>query len=191
MVSWALEYVPPSSSSSSSSKDSDSNSALDQDQDSRAYTYTQHPSILEVGTGNGTLLCALAEAGYPPTYLAGIDYSPDAVRLARGIAEQRGVPEITFEEADFLVPDNAKKLPLVEGMTAGGETGVGRSWDVVMDKGTYDAMALAKRDSEGKHPCDEYPIRVAEVLKPGGYFLITCTSCFITISLSRYLNIPS
>ena len=173
MVSWALENVPPSRPSSSS-----------EPPNTNAHTYSSHPTILEVGTGNGTLLCALAEAGYPPKYLAGIDYSPDAIQLARAVAEQREVPDITFDEADFLDPGVADKLPLVEGMQhassrerVGGEElepRTTRRWDLVLDKGTYDAMALAERDEEGKHPCDVYPDRVAEILKPGGYFLITC-----------------
>ena len=150
MVRWALEHVPPSTSSSP--------------QDS--------PSILEVGFGNGNLLFALASSGYPPTRLAGIDYSPHSVTLALSIAESRG-PEfknIMFAEADFLDERERRTgMPRVQGMKSG------EGWDVVMDKGTYDAIALNESvDGEKKRVYRRYPGRIAEVLKPEGYFLITC-----------------
>ena len=48
-------------------------------------------------------------------------------------------------------------------------------WDVVMDKGTYDAVALSEKvDKDGRRVYRRYPERIAEILKPGGYFLITC-----------------
>ncbi|KAL5485819.1 EFM4_1 [Sanghuangporus weigelae] len=166
MVSWALSNVPPSSSSSSSASPSASSSSA--------------PKILEVGSGNGNLLFALVDAGYDPSYLAGIDYSPDAVRLAREIASERGrgCEKVIFEEVDFL------NMRLEEGKLCGilevsaGEKGGGDGWTLVLDKGTYDAMALAERDEDGTRPSDSYPERVAALLAPGGYFLIT--SCNFT-----------
>ncbi len=55
MVDWALENVPPSS----------------------------NPAVLEVGSGNGTLLLSLLEAGYDGSTLYGIDYSEGAIALAQ------------------------------------------------------------------------------------------------------------
>ncbi|OCB85326.1 hypothetical protein A7U60_g7631 [Sanghuangporus baumii] len=154
MVSWALSNVPPSPSSSSSASPSVSSSSP--------------PKILEVGSGNGNVLFALADAGYDPSYLAGIDYSPDAVRLARKIASERGggCEKITFEEVDFLnLKLEQRKLcgiPKVGGgeKEEGGEDG----WTLVLDKGSYDAMALAERDEDGTRPSDSYPERVATLL---------------------------
>ena len=48
MVEWSLENIPPS----------------------------HKPSTLEIGSGNGTLLLGLLDAGYDPAMLSGIDYSP-------------------------------------------------------------------------------------------------------------------
>ncbi|KAJ7030362.1 S-adenosyl-L-methionine-dependent methyltransferase [Mycena alexandri] len=124
MVKWALEHVPPS----------------------------QNPAILEVGSGNGTLLFALAEAGYTANLLCGIDYSADAVRLARAIAETTDTgAAIAFAECDFLTADPPSD-----------------AWDLLLDKGTYDAIALAEKDAGGASPgC-----------APGASFLIT--SCNFT-----------
>ena len=134
MVDWAVENVPSSN----------------------------EPYVLEVGAGNATLLLALVEAGYSASRAAAIDYSPDAVRLARLVAEQREHPDILVAECDFLAQDPP--------FCAGQEDG----WDLVLDKGTYDAIALGEKDDSGLTPAARYPPRAAAILKPGGYFLITC-----------------
>jgi len=136
MVNWALEYVPPSSA----------------------------PRILEVGSGNGTLLFALLDAEYRPERLYGIDYSPGSVKLARSIAIARGGDNISFQLCDILKEDPS----VVSSMSQ--ENGFG--WDLILDKGTFDAIAL------GLAPFDGYPSKIAGLLKPGGYFLIT--SCNFT-----------
>ncbi|KAL1738799.1 S-adenosyl-L-methionine-dependent methyltransferase, partial [Schizophyllum fasciatum] len=145
----------------------------------------KQPIILEIGAGNGTLLFALAEAGYAPRTLCGIDYSADAVALARSIAKARGngLEEITFEERDFL---HDEVRGLVGGTNAGSENpaaaesegGSVAVWDLILDKGTYDAIALGEKDDRGLSPAAKYPARVARLLKPGGFFLIT--SCNFT-----------
>ncbi|KAJ7285114.1 S-adenosyl-L-methionine-dependent methyltransferase [Mycena rebaudengoi] len=142
MVKWAREHVP------------------------------RPTSVLEVGSGNGTLLFALVEAGYEPAHLAGIDYSPDAVNLARAIAATTDSGEaILFSVCDFLVAD-PPRLPHMEPEQRSDV------WDLLLDKGTYDAIALADKDADGKSPASRYPGRVARLLKPGGSFLIT--SCNFT-----------
>ncbi|KAM6504477.1 S-adenosyl-L-methionine-dependent methyltransferase [Amanita muscaria] len=133
MVKWTLAHAPPSS----------------------------QPTILEVGSGNGTLLFALAEAGYKTTSLTGIDYTPDAIELAKAIASKRGIDGITFKQCDFL------------------KDGLGsESWDLILDKGTYDAIALGTKDEDGCSPVAQYPSQLKKYLKPGSRFLIT--SCNFT-----------
>ncbi|KAJ6513118.1 S-adenosyl-L-methionine-dependent methyltransferase [Mycena sanguinolenta] len=138
MVAWALAHVPPS----------------------------DNPSILEIGAGNGTLLFALAEAGYDAARMCGIDYSAAAVDLARAIAESsESGAGVTFAECDFLTADPPP--PPSDG-----------GWDLLLDKGTFDAIALGEKDADGTSPAARYPPRVARLLKPGGRFLIT--SCNFT-----------
>ena len=141
MVEWSLENIPPAS----------------------------NPSVLEIGSGNGTLLFGLLDAGYDPTRLAGIDYSPGAVALSTQIAQTRGGSLINFSECDFLKDDPSipPKLQLSSRIDV---------WDLILDKGTYDAIALGQKDDQGRSPSINYPGRATRLLKPGGYFLITCKS---------------
>jgi hypothetical protein len=57
------------------------------------------------------------------------------------------------------------------------------AWDLLLDKGTFDAIALGEKDAAGKSPAAGYPDRVARLLKPGGFFLITCE-----IPLPRWIS---
>ena len=134
MVDWALDNVPP----------------------------TANPSVLEIGSGNGTLVLALVEAGYAATHVSGIDYSHGAVELARSIAATRG-EGVTFNNCDFLKEDPPVPSHMGEGV-----------WDLLLDKGTFDAIALGEKDERGRSPAVNYPGRVKKLLAPGGYFLITC-----------------
>ena len=120
------------------------------------------PYVLEIGAGNGALLFALIEAGFESTRPVGIDYSADAVRLAHAIAEQRGLSDTLLVECDFLSQAPPKC------------SGQGREWDLLLDKGTYDAIALGEKDERGTSPATRYPACAATLLNPGGFFLITC-----------------
>ena len=139
MVEWSLENIPPSS----------------------------NASILEIGSGNGTLLFGLLDAGYDPEKLSGIDYSPGALALSTKIAQTRGGSMINFSECDFLkddppIPENSRLANRID------------IWDLILDKGTYDAIALGQKDDQGCSPAINYPGQVARLLKPGGHCLITC-----------------
>ncbi|KAI0833473.1 S-adenosyl-L-methionine-dependent methyltransferase [Trametes gibbosa] len=147
------------------------------------------PYVLEVGAGNGNLLFALCDAGYAPERICGVDYSEDAVKLAQAIAKARaalrseqeeadvgeartslsdGTDKITFAACDFL----RDEVPLLAGMPprSGSDAAV---WDLVLDKGTFDAIALAEKDADGLAPAEGYPARIGRVVTQGGYFLIT------------------
>lgn len=125
-----------------------------------------NPSMLEIGCGNGTLVLALFEAGYAAAHLSGIDYSLGAIKLARSIAAARG-EGVTFNNCDFLKEDPPVLPCMKEGV-----------WDLLLDKGTFDAIALGEKDGSGRSPAVNYPARVQKLLAPGGCFLIT--SCNFT-----------
>lgn len=80
-------------------------------------------AIVDIGCGNGMTLIDLSVRGY--TNLTGIDYSENAVRLAKAIAEKNRA-DIRYEAGDIL---NSECLEC-------------EKWEVVLDKGTYDAINL-------------------------------------------------
>lgn len=146
MVAWASTHVPP----------------------------TARPNVLDVGTGNGHLLFALVEAGYDALRLTGIDYSQGSVDLSTTIAKQRNEDDeehtyenITFALCDFLDPESPISPPGQESTSDG-------VWDLVLDKGTFDAISLMDKDEQGIVPLEGYVPRVVKLLGPGGHFLITC-----------------
>lgn len=147
---------------------------------------TACPNVLDVGTGNGHLLFAMVEDGYDASRLTGIDYSQGSVDLSTAIAKQRdeegehGYEDITFATCDFLDPASPIPPPRSESTSDG-------VWDLILDKGTYDAISLMDKDEQGVASLERYVPRVVKLLKPGGYFLITCEQ------LSRLLfttNLP-
>ncbi|KAG8729657.1 hypothetical protein FRC11_008269 [Ceratobasidium sp. 423] len=122
------------------------------------------PYVLDIGTGNGVMTVTLAENGYDAGRLVGLDYSEPSVKLARAVANGRGHSSIRYIVSDFI---NQTAPAPVEGESGG-------KWDLLLDKGTYDAIALSGKSDDGKTVVSRYPPKVVEALKPGGLFLITC-----------------
>lgn len=141
-----------------------------------------------VGTGNGQLLFAFSSAGY--TSLTGVDYSSSSIELAQSILSARlsaaSSPENTDEEDEeeqkslaspppnFFVAD---VLEVALGEKVQGVTD--EKWDLVTDKGTYDAVCLADETREGRSLRELYIASVAMLLPTDGIFLIT--SCAYTL----------
>lgn len=121
---------------------------------------TESSSILDVGSGNGMLLIEMACAGY--TDLTGVDYAEDAVRLSRMVADDKKV-SVTFETADFMAAAaaGAEQLPAC----------LRRQYDVVHDKGTYDAVSLSPQ--RPKEERLRYIESVRRLLRAGGLLIIT------------------
>lgn len=91
--------------------------------------------------------------------MMGVDYSASSVELARQIAgaKEKG------EEIEFRVWD-----------IMGEEEWEGGEWDVVLDKGTFDAVSLsAEEDGRGWRVCEGYRARVEGLVRKGGLFLVT------------------
>jgi SAM-dependent methyltransferase len=134
--------------------------------------------FLDLGTGNGHMLFALredeAEAGDRwRGDLVGVDYSWKSVELAGRIDERRraaleeeddddgrGWARVMFRHWDILAD-------------APGEEWLGDGFDVVLDKGTFDAISLMPRTEGTPHPCEVYRDKVAGLIKPGRFLFIT------------------
>eukprot|EP00189_Rhodosorus_marinus_P011085 CAMPEP_0184743490 /NCGR_PEP_ID=MMETSP0315-20130426/6371_1 /TAXON_ID=101924 /ORGANISM="Rhodosorus marinus, Strain UTEX LB 2760" /LENGTH=388 /DNA_ID=CAMNT_0027214811 /DNA_START=137 /DNA_END=1303 /DNA_ORIENTATION=+ len=125
--------------------------------------------LLDVGCGNGLFLMEAAQSEKITFQeLLGIDYAMNGIEVCRAYHEkklrnrgltratQQGVDRITFRHMDFL--DNCLET---------------KSFDVVHDKGTLDAIYLSSNDNLGL-----YMRNLASVLADRGLFVIT--SCNLT-----------
>lgn len=123
-------------------------------------------SFLDLGCGNGSILFALRADGWSGPLL-GVDYSAHSIRLASQIASSKGLADnITFAEWDLI-----NGLPL---STALSPSSLQHTFDVVLDKGTFDAISLSgATDAAGRRICEGYKARVLPLLAVGGLFLIT------------------
>ncbi|KAB8254770.1 methyltransferase domain-containing protein [Aspergillus pseudonomiae] len=162
-------------------------------------TGASHPSILDLGTGNGSMLALLRKRGGFRGVMVGVDYSARSVELARELQrlkmhsayltddedeEEEGAgdgPEIRFEEWDILhsaeeVAEQGKLdwFPYGEG-----------GFDIVLDKGTFDAVSLSEEVVEGdadasvagkkvqRRVCEMYPGVARRLVKKGGFLVVT------------------
>jgi SAM-dependent methyltransferase len=117
--------------------------------------------FLDLGTGNGHLLFALREDEWCGE-MVGVDYSAQSVRLAGEIRDSKGEDhsDVVLEEWDIL--------------NQGPGAWLNDGFDVVLDKGTFDAICLSQdTDAQGRRICEGYRERVEPLVKPGGRFLIT------------------
>lgn len=123
------------------------------------------PTVCDLGTGNGHLLFQLFEEGLRGD-LIGVDYSETSVEFATDIAKEKEY-DVTFKRSDILRLDD-DFLSNHNGF-----------FDLVLDKGTLDAIALSdEKYEEGLSGYQIYPKNATSLLKRGAILLIT--SCNFT-----------
>jgi EEF1A lysine methyltransferase 2 len=119
--------------------------------------------FLDLGTGNGHLLFTLREEDEDGQCwqgeMVGVDYSPTSVQLARRIATQREAESVRFEQWNLLGDPPG---PWLE-----------QGFDVVLDKGTFDAISLMPHIEDDHNPCDIYREKVVPLVKVGSFLSIT------------------
>ncbi|KAK9475974.1 methyltransferase domain-containing protein [Lipomyces japonicus] len=130
-------------------------------------------SVIDLGTGNGHLVFRVrSEVGFRAR-LKGVDYVQSSVDFARQILNKKIIDgdvedpdsNIEFEQLDFLnLPENSEN----------------QGWDLVLDKGTLDAIALnIELIRNGKSGVQLYPEAIRDkIVKLGGIVFIT--SCNFT-----------
>ncbi|XP_036337162.1 EEF1A lysine methyltransferase 2-like [Rhagoletis pomonella] len=111
--------------------------------------------IIDMGCGNGMLLIELAREGY--TDLLGVDYSPNAIELAKQIAKDQELI-IRYEVADLL--NNELFLQQID-----------TPFGIVHDKGTYDAISLCPKNPKEKR--EAYIRTVHSIMDEKSVFIIT------------------
>lgn len=92
------------------------------------------------------------------SHLTGIDYSANAIDLSKSIAADQGL-NIEYHVLDLLSKQNIDEvLP-------------NRQFDIVHDKGTYDAISLHPDDPQSKRQA--YIDNVHAMLDANGLFILT------------------
>lgn len=161
-------------------------------------------AFLDLGTGNGDMLFGLRDAGWTGPML-GVDYSERSVEFARRIGAERlrrqqqqqeqeekevtttsisteGKEDKEEEENVILTPPPPVEFAIHDLLSDDNDTPsspplVARpaGWDVVLDKGTFDAISLsAGVDARtGRRVAESYRDRVLPLVRPGGLFLVT------------------
>ena len=127
--------------------------------------------VLDVGCGNAyTLVWLWCEHGF--RHVVGTDYSPNSVAHARAVLAAQcpteGLAPDTFEQS--VVLDDATDTKLAPA-----------SFDVVLDKGTYDAIYLMPGTQEERDAAlKRYRDCAARVLKEGEKHYFVITTCNFT-----------
>uniref|UniRef100_A0A8R1U1W3 Protein-lysine N-methyltransferase n=1 Tax=Onchocerca volvulus TaxID=6282 RepID=A0A8R1U1W3_ONCVO len=125
--------------------------------------------LIDFGCGNGSLLRTLRQKGY--SHLCGVDYSEEAISLAKKLAE-RECPKNNIHQIDFQVVDLIN-----ENINLG-------KFDAVFDKGTWDALSLSV-DRECR--LRKYRTNVCRTLRPSGLFII-CSCNYSRNELESYFG---
>ncbi|KAI6246245.1 Protein-lysine N-methyltransferase efm4 [Erysiphe necator] len=128
-------------------------------------------SILDLGTGNGHLLFRLRNCNGKSLkrlswngQMMGVDYSKKSIEFAQRIAIERKENSIEFKHWDIM---NSEPDDILKGSNMKG-------WDIVLDKGTFDAISLSpETDTNGRRICENYRNRILPLIKTGGILLIT------------------
>ncbi|KAI1376800.1 putative S-adenosylmethionine-dependent methyltransferase of the seven beta-strand family [Hypoxylon crocopeplum] len=128
-------------------------------------------SFLDLGTGNGSLLFKLRDAGWQGSML-GVDYSRQSVEFARRIAQSRSSSPSSLEEQPISFHEHDILRTTPTALLTGAQS---QGWDVVLDKGTFDAISLSSEtDAQtGRRVGESYRARIAPLVREGGLFLVT------------------
>lgn len=119
------------------------------------------------------MLFALRDAGFAGR-MVGVDYAAASVELCRRLAGARGYGGGGEEKGkgrmvEFTAWDILRHRPLPGWFDAEGQ-----GFDVVLDKGTFDAVCLSDElDARGRRVCEGYRARVEGLVRTGGLFVVT------------------
>lgn len=110
--------------------------------------------------------------------MVGVDYSPRSIQLAQQIDGQRLEALLTSEEEDSESQSNQEYASLHfetwDLLNQAPGDWLKGGFDIVLDKGTFDAISLMPAQGEGvQNPCDNYRESILPLIKRGSYLVIT------------------
>ena len=110
--------------------------------------------------------------------MIGVDYSESSVLLARRIISQ--TLGICLEKGSNQAPDSETgsqqhqiQFELWDILSQQPGDWLREGFDVVLDKGTFDAISLMPRSEGNPHPCQIYREKVTNLIKPGCFLFVT------------------
>ena len=98
--------------------------------------------------------------------MLGVDYSQKSIEFAQRIAADKvdGRRDVEFLHWDIMT---SPPTPILSPPNTTG-------WDVVLDKGTFDAISLSEEvDEQGRRICEGYKDKVVPLMRKGGILLVT------------------
>lgn len=115
--------------------------------------------FLDLGTGNGHMLLELLHNDWQGE-MVGVDYSEPSVQLAKQIAAGKNVSSVKYWTWDILGDVPGEWLH--------------DGFDVVLDKGTFDAISLStETDVLGRRACEGYREKIERLIRVEGFLLVT------------------
>ncbi|ETI23411.1 hypothetical protein G647_05213 [Cladophialophora carrionii CBS 160.54] len=162
------------------------------------------PAVLDLGTGNGSALFSLhLQGGYTTARMVGVDYSRRSIELAEKLRLQYAahrtqgtssasatatatattLGNIAFYTFDVINEDPKVQTwwPRSDGESDSRTDLIRRNpgFDLVLDKGTFDAISLSSDRAVDPNTglerriCELYPAKVLDMTRPGGFLLLT------------------
>jgi hypothetical protein len=142
---------------------------------------------------------AFSSAGY--TSLTGVDYSSLSIQLAQSILESRlsasssvststspSEEEDEVDRSQLTLSDSPPKFFVADILEVALDKHVsgvtGEKWDLITDKGTYDAVCLSDETRDGKRLQDLYVGAISKLLEKGAIFLITSCEWLLLVSVN-------
>lgn len=119
------------------------------------------------------MLFLLREEGGFEGRMVGVDYSAGSVEFCRRVAASRGVG-VGVDEGEGAGNIEFSHWDILHSPPPASWTQPG--FDVVLDKGTFDAVSLSgETDELGRRACEGYRERVEKLVRKGG--VVVVTSC--------------
>lgn len=134
------------------------------------------PSVLDLGCGNGSSLFELRLDGGYYGRMIGLDYSQQSIDLAKRLWDQH-LKQQEEQETSNKNPISFERIDLLKDRPEENLWWPPGGFDLVLDKGTFDAVSLSAETMEVNGSelriVEVYPSKVAQMVKSGGFLLIT------------------